>query len=223
MIWICVLGFLILWALYLLIPSQSISEWETCPFPEGCQGYVINLDHRKDRLEDLQGELQKLKWKVKRVSAVHMSPGWKGCVRSHIKALRQAQTDGCDWAIILEDDFQIHHIRPDLNRMLAGICASDYQVVCLSGNVLRSWPTSWRGIHRLHCGLAASCYMIRRDYIPTLIDLWERTKDDTQADMSWQRLQVRDRWGVLYPKLAIQRPGFSDIEQRHVDYSIYGT
>jgi hypothetical protein len=37
-------------------------------------------------------------------------------------------------------------------------------------------------------------------------------------DQAWKALQRRDRWYIFSPAFGRQRPSFSDIEQRDVDY-----
>jgi hypothetical protein len=37
-------------------------------------------------------------------------------------------------------------------------------------------------------------------------------------DMYWQRIQARDNWYLVAPSLVVQRPSYSDIEKKHVDY-----
>jgi hypothetical protein len=40
-----------------------------------------------------------------------------------------------------------------------------------------------------------------------------------RGDRYWNRLQKRDNWYIVMPQMCMQRPSFSDIERRHVDYT----
>jgi GR25 family glycosyltransferase involved in LPS biosynthesis len=65
--------------------------------------YVINLDERTDRWNEIQAD-----WKgafnLVRVPAVRESPGWKGCALSHIKVVEEARARGEAWVLTWEDD-----------------------------------------------------------------------------------------------------------------------
>jgi hypothetical protein len=69
---------------------------------------IINLDDRADRLAEIQKEFEG--WPPhERLSAVKDSPGWKGCNKSHAKALEEAKKRGYPWVLVLEDDCMIRH------------------------------------------------------------------------------------------------------------------
>jgi hypothetical protein len=37
--------------------------------------------------------------------------------------------------------------------------------------------------------------------------------------MYWKRLQVTDKWFLITPLTVVQRPGYSNIEGQHTDYT----
>jgi hypothetical protein len=37
-------------------------------------------------------------------------------------------------------------------------------------------------------------------------------------DSYWMRLQKKDKWMILYPRTITQRPTYSDIEKREINY-----
>lgn len=69
----------------------------------------INLEHRKDRKDQILNELKKMKvpeQKIHRIDAVHEKyNGHIGCAKSHIKALEYAKKNKEKMVIIFEDDF----------------------------------------------------------------------------------------------------------------------
>jgi len=69
----------------------------------------INLDHRKDRKEQILNEFNKMdinENKIHRIDAVHEKyNGHIGCAKSHIKALNYAKENNYKNVIIFEDDF----------------------------------------------------------------------------------------------------------------------
>ena len=78
--------------------------------------YIVNLDSRPDRLREISAELARVGLspdgdQVRRFSAVRpeAADGWpsigaKGCFMSQLRILREAEADGLDSVLILEDD-----------------------------------------------------------------------------------------------------------------------
>jgi glycosyl transferase family 25 len=72
--------------------------------------YFINLDHRTDRLQQFQEEIQKLAPldKVERIQAVHKPElGGLGCSLSHVKTLETFLKSDYKNCLVFEDDFMI--------------------------------------------------------------------------------------------------------------------
>jgi hypothetical protein len=65
--------------------------------------YVINLDRRTDRWQQLQQEW-KGAFQLTRISAVETSPGGVGCTLSHIKICEEAKARGDPYVLVWEDD-----------------------------------------------------------------------------------------------------------------------
>ena len=74
--------------------------------------FYINLDTRKDRLQEIQDELEKIGWLqiqgfVERFSAFHTpDSGIVGCGYSHLQVLKLAKERKYKNVLILEDDFK---------------------------------------------------------------------------------------------------------------------
>ena len=51
--------------------------------------FVINLDERTDRWENIQQTFNF--FNLQRIEAVKYTPGWFGCLQSHIKCLHEAK------------------------------------------------------------------------------------------------------------------------------------
>lgn len=71
--------------------------------------HVINLDFRKDRLDHITQELEKVKTlkPMKRFSAVHHENGTIGCWLSHQTLVKQAKENNEDMILVLEDDCKL--------------------------------------------------------------------------------------------------------------------
>jgi GR25 family glycosyltransferase involved in LPS biosynthesis len=66
--------------------------------------FVLNLDERTDRMKEIRDEFRNWPAPVERISAIRMSPGWKGCSASHLKCIQIAKERNYPWVLILEDD-----------------------------------------------------------------------------------------------------------------------
>ena len=71
--------------------------------------FIINLDERKDKYQEILKELNKVqlekyKFKIERFSAIKEEKGWIGCALSHIEILKIARERNFKEVIVLEDD-----------------------------------------------------------------------------------------------------------------------
>ena len=125
--------------------------------------YLINLDKRKDRLEECKKIIDKSGLVVERVSAVdgsllkeeelnrafldhipeHTLRGAHGCVMSHYNVIKQAKEEGHSSILILEDDFElVSDIRiqgqvrnfTDLFKDYFGQVPEDWELLYLGAN-----------------------------------------------------------------------------------------
>ena len=73
--------------------------------------YYINLDHRTDRRQEFENEIQKLASleKVERIQAVHKPElGCLGCTLSHVKTLETFLNSEYKTCLVFEDDFMFN-------------------------------------------------------------------------------------------------------------------
>ena len=86
----------------------------------------INLDHRKDRKEQILNEFNKMdinEDKIYRLAAVHEKyNGHIGCAKSHIKVINYAKKNNFKNILVFEDDFVFtknkNEVQERLNRFL---------------------------------------------------------------------------------------------------------
>jgi len=187
----------------------------------------INLDHRTDRWEQILAELAPHfpPEKVTRFSAIRRDNGALGCTESHIAVLEMAKAAGWKNVLILEDDAMwIAENFEEAYATLERLAAGAYDTIMLSSACAR-W---YIGSLKLISAQTASAYLVNSSYYDTLLsnfreskDLFEVSNDGPKHahDQYWKRLQQRDNWFVVIPSLMKQRPGYSDIERKVVDYS----
>ena len=197
--------------------------------------YYINLEHRKDRKDNVEKELQKINLineKVKRFNAIKMQNGAIGCSMSHLKCLEQAKKLDLPHIFICEDD--IEFINPSLlinqlNKFLKS--KIEWDVILVAGNNM----VPYNPIND-HCIQVANCqtttgYIVKNNYFDKLIanykegiQLFLRNQDKKQLyaiDKYWLQLQKQDKWYLIIPLSVVQRVDYSDIEGKTTNFQNY--
>jgi GR25 family glycosyltransferase involved in LPS biosynthesis len=196
--------------------------------------YYINLKHRTDRKDNIEGQMKLVDISYTRVDAIYNKVGAIGCGLSHIKALKLAQESTDPYSIILEDDFFIFNYKKynDFKKAFNNIADNnswDILVMTPRGDTIEGNIDMFSyGFKRIHNNQTATGYIIKKEMIPILIDnlkeaingLVKNLDPNIYAiDQYWKRLQ--DSYNFYYYKdiFAGQLPGYSDIEKRPVDYN----
>lgn len=199
----------------------------------GLPTIYINLDKRTDRRAEMEAEFGAAH--LTRLSAsASEKTGWLGCTMSHIRALAAGWATGASHVVILEDDAMVNpKVLDSASKAVRALCSPDHRK---SWDVLLLHVTSnsmeaevMPGVRRLKMGYATAAYIVRREYIPVLQECWRHAwhmgNKDTDVytkwalDVAWHRLMARDRFLALSPVAVLQRPSYSDIEGKDVDYT----
>ena len=193
--------------------------------------FYINLEHRKDRREQIEGELNKLGLKYERFPAIQLNPGNVGCGLSHLAVMKIAKERNLKNVFIIEDDFQLI-VEPavfwsEMNNFFES--KIDYDVVFSSYNMYKSAPYN-NIVRKVLDTQTASSYIVNAHYYDTLINLWEysipiladtHNSVEYAIDMIWKRLQPHGNWYAFNVRLGKQRPSYSDNERSFQDYGKY--
>jgi GR25 family glycosyltransferase involved in LPS biosynthesis len=196
--------------------------------------YYINLEHRVDRKDNIEGQMSILGISTTRIEAVYNKVGAIGCGLSHIKALRLALENNKPYSIILEDDFFLFNYEAygDFSKAFNKIKTSEqWDVIVMTprGDTIdSSGDMAINGFKKIHNNQTATGYIIKKAMIPILIEnlkaavagLIKNLDPNVYAiDQYWKSLQ--DKYGFYYYRdmFAGQLPGYSDIEKRQVDYN----
>lgn len=194
----------------------------------------INLAHRTDRKEHILLELHK--WgidssKIHRIDAVLKTPGALGCGLSHIKALTEAYSHS-EWEtiLILEDDFtfrsdsQINH---EIKQLMISQPLFDVGLLSYNVEYVKYTDTITPSIKQIQYSQTTSSYLIRRHYIPTLLQNMKVATYDMERfgkrhenciDIHWTSLQQTGGWYGIFPAIGYQYDNYSDIEHRVTSY-----
>jgi glycosyl transferase family 25 len=200
--------------------------------------YYINLDERTDRSIALLKEMRDYGLdgpdQVVRFPAVKTNPGYIGCSLSHVGVLKKASLEtepSLPYVVVLEDDFAWkmapRKIDETLDHFFSRVENWDVLVFAAPPYDLQTSESGVPGIRKCHKAQTTTGYMVRRGYIEKLISVFEESARQLAAggdyqtwalDQQWKKLQETDLWFITVPGFGKQQSGFSDIEERVVDY-----
>jgi len=182
----------------------------------------INLERRKDRLEQIQQELSIFPpEKVQRFNAISHEKGLIGCVKSHIAVLEMAILQNWKNVLIVEDDMKWSNFS---EVILRNLLSQPYDVIGLGGTFVRYNKHTYKASFFS----TTTAYVISNHYYSVLLQnfkegcqkLIESYEPPKYAlDRYWQQIQSRDDWYIIMPPICIQRPSYSDIENTNVNYN----
>lgn len=191
----------------------------------------INLERRKDRLNEINEQLTNFVLEGERFNAILNSNGIIGCGYSHLEVLKLAKEKGYKNVLILEDDFEFIITKEEFEEQFRLLFENniEFDVCMLSYNLLES-ETSKYGpfLKRVLSAQTASGYLVNNSYFDTLINLYnyaipllEQTgKHWIYAnDQIWKDLQRKDNWVCFTTRIGKQRAGFSDNTNCYYDYN----
>lgn len=190
----------------------------------------INLDFRKDRLEELQKEMKRIeipKDKIIHIDAIYNKLGALGCTRSHIKAIEYGKENKYKTIWILEDDVNfivnneaIHRNMEVIRNFLEIIGGT---ILLLSGNIIKTSNYN-EHIDKAINVLTTSSYIVTENmYEPLLEVLKESEKilestgniEKGSCDVLWNKIENRY---ILKERLCYQRDSYSNVINKLCSY-----
>ncbi len=198
--------------------------------------YYINLNHRKDRLENINKELNKTnidKNKINRIPGIYMKEfGILGCAKSHCLALEAFLKSSPDnkYCIIFEDDFEFIMDQDNVNNLINNVFnnVKEFDVLMLSANILNGQPCEYNFFTKIYDAQTLSGYAVNRKFASILLNNYRESISLLQKegykchpycfDIYMKRLQPFTKWYALKPLIGKQIESYSDIENRVVAY-----
>lgn len=180
---------------------------------------VINLKDREDRWIEHQKAYKEWSVSMERVNAVKMKPGWKGCSLSHRKCIEIAKKRKYPWVIILEDDaIPMEGSMEQLRTLLPTLWALRDQWDIFNGGpsyifdaqVLLTEPP----LYRIKAYATQFCLVHEGVYDKILNDVDGSHKIDVYYKDNLRMI-------CTAPHISIQNTGYSDIENKEIDYHRY--
>jgi len=199
--------------------------------------YVINLEHRKDRLTGFMNHMKEvgLESRVERIPAIYIPEfGALGATKSHLLALDTVIKSSHKHVLICEDDFRFRDInlaKDYLNLLDLHFINLDYDVISFSANHMVSdffvEQSPYGFLYRAKSIQTASAYLVNKNFAQDLYNNLQESVVPFQItkhkflyalDIYWKRLQPYSKWFLSNPILGYQEEGYSDIELCHVNY-----
>lgn len=191
----------------------------------------INLEHRKDRLEHVTKEFEKMSIQAERVNAVRPSSGAVGCTMSHIKCLELAKSRNYDHVCICEDD--ISFTKPELFKEQLNKFYENkniqWDLLIIGGNNVPPYQQIFDYSARVFNCQTTTGYIVKKHMYDILIKNFKEgvqqlaknpeNKQMYAIDVYWKRLQMQYYWYMITPPTVTQYENYSDIENKNTNYN----
>jgi glycosyl transferase family 25 len=193
--------------------------------------FYINLDTRPDRKSFFENQMRMIGINnAKRFNAIKHNIGAIGCSLSHLELLKYAKQENMDHILIMEDD--IMFTRPKLfvyylNNFLTK--HKNFDVLLIAGNNMGEYTRLDNFCVKISKCQTTTGYLVKSHYYDRLIQNYEEginnLKQNTTLmnkyaiDQYWTKLQLYDRWYLLTPLTVTQKPDYSDIEKKEINYN----
>lgn len=192
--------------------------------------FYINLEHRTDRKEHVEQQLNTIGITATRFNAIKMANGAIGCSMSHLKILQDAQKNNLDHVLIVEDD--ITFLDPELFKKQINkffeLHKDKWDIILLAGNNMPPYERIDDTCVKVSRCQTTTGYLVNKHYINMLaynikLGLTHLiNKPDEHVnyaiDKFWFNLQASGNWYLITPLTVVQREDYSDIEKRVIDY-----
>jgi len=205
---------------------------------------IINLARRADRREECRKEMAAIGWgedDYAFFTARDMpGAGARGCSLSHGKVIADFLfAEEKSFLLVLEDDFSICAAADFFSSLEAAIAQPGFWDVFLLAHTFAVpiMRTPIQDTFRVINAQTTSGYLVGRLYASKLMEIFFRSAEmldrvkkipsparemaDTRyrCDILWKHLQDKDRFCAKIPATIIQRPSYSDVENKQVDYN----
>jgi glycosyl transferase family 25 len=194
--------------------------------------FYINLASRPDRNDHMVTQLSAVGLPhATRFEAIRARNGAVGCTLSHVKILSDAFEARLPYVVVLEDDVCFTNpaqLRSSFDQFFEEKGANSWDVLLLGGNNVAPVAAVSSAYAKVQKCQTTIAYMVNGRYLETLLHNFRQSCARLiqtphlhrlfALDKFWFLLQGRDRWFLLTPLTLTQLAGYSDIEQRAVNY-----
>ena len=187
----------------------------------------INLEHRTDRREEIETELNSMNIDYERFNAISNPKfGIVGCTQSHLEIFKMAKEKRYKNVLIFEDDFKFIVSKKVFEEQIELLYTSqvNFDICMLGYRLLKSSPCHEYPFLQKAIDIdTTSCYIINESMYDNLIDLYSWTLPlliNTRRhwiyalDQIWKVLQPFSKWYIFNTRIGIQRPSYSDLRKQ---------
>ena len=194
--------------------------------------FYINLESRPDRKAFFENQMKMLglSERVTRFNAIKNNCGAIGCSLSHLALLKYAKEQNMDHILITEDDIMflnpkqfIHNINNFLSKHKV------FDVLLIAGNNMGEYNRLDEFCIKIKKCQTTTGYLVKNHYYDKLIKNFQEGVDKLMNNLSlinkfaidqyWGSLQLADKWYLLTPLTVSQKPDYSDIEKKRINYN----
>lgn len=194
--------------------------------------YLINLDRREDRMLECEKDIKLNNIIYERFSAVDgktlnltdynitnssHNKSDLGCLLSHLHIMKDIKENDYERILILEDDFELCTGFDKLFENYMSQLPQDWQWLYFGGSHFEDPERVNENIYKVNKTLTTHAYAIKREVVDDLLNVLESNLTGS-VDSILSTLQKKLKTYVTIPHLMYQRVGYSDIQNKEVDY-----
>jgi glycosyl transferase family 25 len=196
--------------------------------------FYINLERRTDRRKEIENELCYKFLFTKSERFVGIPYELYGCTMSHIYLLRKMILNGWETMMVFEDDCKLLTSRKSIDQHIERFLADETcDILCIGNSCGDNKPYN-ELFNRCFNTQTTSCYVIKKKFVKTLLECYFNdptecmtlTEKDNLAkhigyiDICWIPLQQTHYFMMPKIRQVLQRPSYSDVEKKLVDYKL---
>ena len=185
--------------------------------------YVINLEKRKDRLENFKLPFDYKvflatdgKIEYKNLDSSDRVKSHLGCLDSHKRLLEQSLTSNVDAVLVFEDDVELCDDFKNKFYEIINSLPQDWDLIYFGG-----WGQVRKFTEKLNKAIkvfTTHSYLINKKFIPVILEQLNK-KIEYQVDVSFIQIQSQNNCFITNPPLCGQKKGYSDIVNKNTEYS----
>ena len=175
--------------------------------------YCINLDSRPDRLKLFDEEAKKGGFQYERIMGVE--GGAPGATLSHLYTCMMAKEENFGNHAVFEDDAVFS---PHFNAVFAKAFSelpAEWDILFLGGNY-GLYARYSENLLRIKNSMCFHAMVINKRFYDIFIETLSKTK--FPCDVAMDKIYKNHDIFAVYPAIAWQRHGYSDIENKKVNY-----
>lgn len=190
----------------------------------------INISSRTDRNLSVRSELSKLEdFDYSRFDAIKNENGALGCALSHLNVLKSWSSNSDSLLMVCEDDIELRISNKEFKLLLDNFQNDSFMdVLCLGFNHFNG--VNYKQDFVLSSNIqTTSCYILKphmRDVLIKVfsdsVEMLEHGVDSRFAalDIVWKLIQSKYNFFVTRQRFVIQKPFYSDIQSKEVNYEL---